>query len=45
MNRYYDSKMYNSSKDGMYFETDHALKSDSNINIAMENFSPVLSDR
>jgi hypothetical protein len=45
MNRYFDSKMYNSSKGGMYFETDHALKSDSNINIAMENSSPVLSDR
>jgi hypothetical protein len=37
--------MYNSSKGGMYFETDHALKLESNINIAMENFSPVLSDR
>jgi len=23
--RYFDSKMYNSSKGGMYFETDHAL--------------------
>ena len=28
----------------MYFETDHALKLDSNINIAMENFLPALSD-
>ena len=43
--RYFDSKMYNSSKGGMYFETAHALKLDSNINIAMENFPPVLSDR
>ena len=43
--RYFDSKMYNSSQGGMYFETDHALKLDSNINIAMENFPPVLSDR
>jgi hypothetical protein len=43
--RYFDSKIYNSSKGGMYFETDHALKLDSNINIAMENFPPVLSDR
>jgi len=43
--RYFDSKIYNSSQGGMYFETDHALKLDSNINIAIENFPPVLSDR
>jgi hypothetical protein len=37
--------MYNSSKGGMYFETNRALQLDSNINIAIENLPPVLSDR
>ena len=44
-NRYLESKMYNSSKGGMYFETDHALRPDSNINIATQNFPPGLSDQ
>jgi hypothetical protein len=43
--RYFDSKIYNISKGGMYFETHHALTLESNINIAIEHFPPVLSDR
>lgn len=37
---YFDSRMYNSSKGGMYFEPDHALEPESKIYIVMVNYSP-----
>ena len=37
---YYHAKMYNSSAGGMYFESDHAIKPESDICIKMVNYSP-----
>ena len=38
--RYYNSRMYNFSRGGMYFEPLHSLELNSQINIIMPNYSP-----